>query len=44
MLAQGIDTFVEAGPDTVLGGMIIRVEENITKLPLGSPQDFDALS
>ena len=43
MLAQGIDTFVEAGPDTVLGGMIKRVEENITKLPLGNPPDFAAL-
>ncbi len=43
MLAQGVDTFVEAGPDTVLGGMIKRVEENITKLPLGNPQDFAAL-
>lgn len=43
MLAQGITTFVEAGPDTVLGGMIKRVEDSIVKLPLGNPQDFDAL-
>jgi [acyl-carrier-protein] S-malonyltransferase len=43
MLSQGVDTFVEAGPDTVLGGMIKRVEENITKLPLGNPADFVAL-
>lgn len=43
MLAQGITTFVEAGPDTVLGGMIKRVEDSITKLPLGNPQDFAAL-
>lgn len=43
MLAQGITTFVEAGPDTVLGGMIKRVEDSIVKLPLGAPQDFAAL-
>jgi [acyl-carrier-protein] S-malonyltransferase len=43
MLAQGVTTFVEAGPDTVLGGMIKRVDENIIKLPLGNPQDFAAL-
>jgi [acyl-carrier-protein] S-malonyltransferase len=43
MLTQGVTTFVEVGPDTVLGGMIKRVDENITKLPLGNPQDFAAL-
>lgn len=43
MLAEGINTFVEVGPDTVLGGMIKRVEDSIVKLPLGNPQDFAAL-
>jgi [acyl-carrier-protein] S-malonyltransferase len=43
MLAQGVTTFVEVGPDTVLGGMIKRVEDSIIKLPLGNPQDFAAL-
>jgi len=43
LLAQGVTTFVEAGPDTVLGGMIKRIDENIIKLPLGNPSDFAAL-
>lgn len=43
MLAQGVTTYVEAGPDTVLGGMIKRIDDGIIKLPLGNPPDFAAL-
>jgi [acyl-carrier-protein] S-malonyltransferase len=43
MAGQGITTFVEIGSGAVLGGLIKRIVEGVTVLPLGSPQDFEAL-
>ena len=43
MSAQGINTFVEAGPGTVLGGLIRRIAEGPVSWALGNPQDFEAL-
>jgi [acyl-carrier-protein] S-malonyltransferase len=43
MHAQGVTTFVEVGTGAVLAGLIKRIVEGITVLPLGNPQDFDAL-
>jgi len=43
MLSSGIDTFVEAGTGMVLGGLVKRIAEGMTILPLGNPQDFAAL-
>ncbi|MGE5377814.1 MAG: ACP S-malonyltransferase [Bacteroidota bacterium] len=43
MLANGIDTFVEAGNGEVLLGLIKRIEPSTNRFPLGTPQDFMAL-
>ena len=43
MAAQGITTFIEVGTGTVLGGLIKRIAEGITTMPLGNPSDFSAL-
>jgi [acyl-carrier-protein] S-malonyltransferase len=43
MAEQGITTFVEVGTGTVLGGLIKRIVDGLTVLPLGAPQDFAAL-
>ncbi len=43
MTAQGINTFVEVGTGTVLGGLIKRISDGITSYPLGAPADFTAL-
>lgn len=43
MRAQGVETFLEAGTGTVLGGLVRRIVEGVTVLPLGNPEDFDAL-
>lgn len=43
MHAQGADTFVEAGTGSVLGGLVKRILENVTTLPLGNPEDFELL-
>jgi [acyl-carrier-protein] S-malonyltransferase len=43
MSAQGIRTFVEAGSGTVLSGLVKRIGDGMTSLPLGNPQDFTAL-
>jgi [acyl-carrier-protein] S-malonyltransferase len=43
LLSVGIDTFVEAGTGMVLGGLVKRIAEGMTILPLGNPQDFAAL-
>ena len=43
MMANGIQTYVEAGSGEVLLGMIKRIDPSSTRLPLGSPNDFVAL-
>jgi [acyl-carrier-protein] S-malonyltransferase len=43
MGGQGITTFVEVGTGTVLGGLVKRIVEGATNLPLGNPQDFAGL-
>jgi len=43
MVAQGINTFVEVGTGTVLGGLVKRIVDDMIILPLGNPQDFAAL-
>jgi [acyl-carrier-protein] S-malonyltransferase len=44
MVSKGIITFVEVGTGTVLGGLVKRIADGMTILPLGNPQDFDALA
>jgi [acyl-carrier-protein] S-malonyltransferase len=43
LVSSGINTFVEVGTGTVLGGLVKRIVDGVTILPLGSPQDFAAL-
>ncbi|MDO8754921.1 MAG: ACP S-malonyltransferase, partial [Anaerolineales bacterium] len=43
MVSKEINTFVEAGTGTVLGGLVKRISDGMTILPLGNPQDFAAL-
>ncbi len=43
MVSQGVNTFVEVGTGTVLGGLVKRIADGVTILPLGHPQDFAAL-
>lgn len=44
MTDSGINTFVEVGSGTVLGGLVKRIAPDATNYPLGNPQDFSALS
>ncbi len=41
---EGYQTFVEVGNGAVLLGLIRRIDGSATGLPLGNPQDFEALS
>ncbi len=43
LVATGINTFVEVGTGTVLGGLVKRIAGGATILPLGNLQDFEAL-
>jgi [acyl-carrier-protein] S-malonyltransferase len=43
LLSTGINTFVEVGTGTVLGGLVKRIADGATVLPLGNPQDFAGL-
>jgi [acyl-carrier-protein] S-malonyltransferase len=43
LVSNGINTFVEVGNGAVLGGLVKRIAEGMTILPLGNPQDFAAL-
>jgi len=44
MAERGVTTFLEVGTGTVLSGLIKRITTEVTVLPLGNPQDFDALN
>jgi len=44
MQMNGIRSYVEAGSGEVLLGMIKRIDPNATRLPLGNPKDFSALT
>jgi [acyl-carrier-protein] S-malonyltransferase len=44
LVSSGINTFVEVGAGTVLGGLVKRIADGMTILPLGNPQDFAALA
>jgi [acyl-carrier-protein] S-malonyltransferase len=43
LISSGVNTFVEVGSGTVLGGLVKRITDGMTILPLGNPQDFAAL-
>ncbi len=43
MISKEINTFVEVGTGTVLGGLVKRIADGVTILSLGNPQDFAAL-
>jgi [acyl-carrier-protein] S-malonyltransferase len=43
MLANGIQTYVEAGSGEVLSGMIKRIDSSTTRVSLGNPADFAVL-
>ncbi len=44
LVSTGINTFVEVGNGAVLGGLVKRIADGVTILPLGNPQDFAALA
>lgn len=43
MIREGIDTFIEVGPGTVLSGLIRRIDQNVRTLSVGDPQGLEAL-
>lgn len=43
MHARGAEIFIETGTGSVLSGLVKRILEGVTTLPLGNPQDFEAL-
>ncbi len=44
MVALGVDTFIELGPNKVLSGLIRRTVEGVVTLNLEGPQDLDTLN
>ena len=43
MASHGATTFIEAGTGSVLGGLVKRIVEGVSTLPLGTPADFEAI-
>ncbi len=43
MLANGVDTFIEFGPGSVLSGLLKRIDRQAKAFSLGNPEDFDRL-
>lgn len=41
--SQGVTTFYELGPGTVLGGLVKRINTSAISFPLGNPVDFKAI-
>jgi [acyl-carrier-protein] S-malonyltransferase len=44
MSEQGVETFVELGSGTVLGGLVKRINPEVATISLGNPSDFDLLA
>jgi [acyl-carrier-protein] S-malonyltransferase len=44
MKERGVETFLEVGTGTILGGLIKRISPDASVLALGTPTDFDALN
>jgi [acyl-carrier-protein] S-malonyltransferase len=40
LVADGVRTFVEVGPGSVLGGLVKRIDGSVTTLAIGSPGDL----
>jgi len=43
ILSQGVNTFVEIGSGSVLGGLIKRIDREANTLSLGTPEQFEKL-
>jgi [acyl-carrier-protein] S-malonyltransferase len=41
MITQGVDTFVEIGPNNVLTGLIKRIDRKVRRANVGAPEDID---
>jgi [acyl-carrier-protein] S-malonyltransferase len=43
MIADGVQTFVEIGPKSVLSGLIKRIDRRVNVVSVGSVMDIEAL-
>jgi [acyl-carrier-protein] S-malonyltransferase len=43
MAANGVQTFVEIGPKSVLNGLIKRIDRSVHVVSVGSANDIEAL-
>jgi [acyl-carrier-protein] S-malonyltransferase len=43
LIAEGVQTFVELGPGTVLAGLIKKIDRRVSVISVGAPDDLDAL-
>jgi [acyl-carrier-protein] S-malonyltransferase len=43
LVAEGVQTFVELGPGTVLAGLIKKIDRRVSVISVGAPGDLDAL-
>jgi [acyl-carrier-protein] S-malonyltransferase len=43
LIAEGVDTFVELGPGTVLSGLIKKIDRRVAVISIGAPEDLGAL-
>lgn len=44
MIAQGVNTFIEIGSESVLTGLLRRIDKSALGITLGNPMDFEQLS
>jgi [acyl-carrier-protein] S-malonyltransferase len=43
LASEGVTTYVEVGPGTVLSGMVRKIQRDATVLNVGEPEDLAAL-
>lgn len=44
MIAQGVNTFIEVGSGSVLGGLLRRIDRSAQVFALGTPADFERMA
>jgi [acyl-carrier-protein] S-malonyltransferase len=43
LIADGVKTFIELGPGTVLSGLVKKIDRRVTAVSVEAPEGLDAL-
>jgi [acyl-carrier-protein] S-malonyltransferase len=43
LASEGVTTYVEVGPGTVLGGLVRKIQRDATVVRFGGPEDLESV-